>query len=173
VNWLIAQLRKGLNARTYVLAGALVAVLLWVQSLEVGQRAARAQSRATAAAPAPAPAAVAAAGMRRAAHGAVSPDWGQDPFARRFPGAGEEGAARAPRRGAAKGGAAARGAPAASGLHLQGVISGPLGRTALINGSMVREGERIGGREVIEIGRRSVVLLDQGTVTTLHLQGEK
>ena len=51
-------------------------------------------------------------------------------------------------------------------------MSGPLGRSALINGSVVREGERIGTREVLQIGRRSVLLLDNGNVVTLTLQGE-
>jgi hypothetical protein len=37
---------------------------------------------------------------------------------------------------------------------------------------VVREGERIGTREVLQIGRRSVVLLDNGTVVTISLQGE-
>jgi hypothetical protein len=166
VDWLLRQVRKGLNPRTYVLLGLLLAVLLWIHALDARQKGLRAKA---AAAPAPPPAvpAVAASAAPRANPEAVSPGWGADPFARRFSAAGDRGSARAPQRAQS---AAAR--ARATGLYLQGVMSGPLGRTALINGSVVREGERIGGREVLQIGRRSVVLLENGTVVTLNLQGE-
>ena len=49
---------------------------------------------------------------------------------------------------------------------------GPLGRTALINGDIYREGQHVGTREVIQIGQRSVILMDQGILTTLTLKGE-
>jgi hypothetical protein len=51
-------------------------------------------------------------------------------------------------------------------------MEGPMGRTALINGDIYREGQRIGTREVLQIGRRAVMLLDHGTVTTLMLKGD-
>ena len=51
-------------------------------------------------------------------------------------------------------------------------MNSPAGRTALINGEVYREGERIGAREVLQIGTRSVLLLDNGTVTTLTLRGD-
>lgn len=166
MEWFLAQLRKGLNPRTYVLLGLLVAVLLWIQALDARQKALRAKAAAGPAPPAAVPA-VAASATPRANPEAVRPGWGADPFARRFSAAGDRVTARAPRRGQS---AASR--ARATGLYLQGVMSGPLGRTALINGSVVREGERIGGREVLQIGRRSVVLLENGTVVTLTLQGE-
>jgi len=62
--------------------------------------------------------------------------------------------------------------PVGSGLYLQGIMDGPLGKTALINGDIYREGQRIGSREVIQIGRKSVMLLDHGNVTTLMLKGD-
>ena len=164
MDWLRHQLRRGMNIRTYVLVGVLLAVLFWIQSLDSKQKTIRAKARG--AVPAPVPA-VPASSARRAVTASVSPGWGLDPFARRFSAAGEATARAAP-RGPSQGGA-----PRASGLHLQGVMSGPLGRTALINGSTYREGERIGTREVLQIGRRSVMLLDQGTVTTLYLQGDE
>jgi hypothetical protein len=51
-------------------------------------------------------------------------------------------------------------------------MDGPAGRTALINGEIVREGQRIGTREVIQIGRKAVMILDKGNVTTLTLKGD-
>lgn len=162
---LLSQLRKGMNPRTYVLVGLLIAVLLWIQSLDAREKALRARASAARAGAVPA-AAVAAVPVRRAQVDAVSPDWGEDPFARRVSVAGGRGAASAPRRTdtASRPGAA-------EGLFLQGVMSGPMGRSALINGRVVREGTRIGSREVLRIGNRSVTLLKNGTVTTLHLKG--
>jgi hypothetical protein len=55
---------------------------------------------------------------------------------------------------------------------LQGVMNGPMGRTALVNGEVVREGDRFAGREVLQIGARSVLILDHGTVVTLTLKGD-
>jgi hypothetical protein len=166
VDWVLRQLKKGMNPRTFILLGLLVAVLIWIQSLEARQKALRASGDA-AAVPAAAVAAAPAARARRAAPDAVNPGWGEDPFARRFSAAGDEGTARAVQR------TRGEGSPARpTGLYLQGVMTGPLGRTALINGNVVREGERIGTREVLQIGRRSVVLLDNGTVVTISLQGE-
>jgi len=150
---------------TLILLGILVAAFLWTRSR--GER--RVAPPAPAGAGAAPAAAVAAppAAERRAEPEAVGPGWGEDPFARRFSAAGEEGTPRADRR------VQAGGTPAkVTGLYLQGVMSGPLGRTALINGNVVREGERIGNREVLQIGRRSVVLLENGNVVTLSLQGE-
>jgi hypothetical protein len=49
---------------------------------------------------------------------------------------------------------------------------GPTGRTALINGDVVREGERVGPYEVLSIGKRTVMLIQNGSVTTLALKGD-
>lgn len=166
MNWILRQLRKGLNPRTYVLLGLLLAVLLWIQALDARQNALRAKVGAGGA-PAAAIAAVPATAARRAKVEAVSPGWGENPFARRFSAADDGGTARAASRTRSAGRSAR-----ATGLYLQGVMSGPLGRSALINGNVVHEGERVGGREVLQIGRRSVVLLENGTVVTLNLQGE-
>ena len=52
-------------------------------------------------------------------------------------------------------------------------MDGPMGRTALINGDIYREGQRIGSREVIQIGKKAVMILDRkGAVTTLTLKGD-
>lgn len=165
--WWREQLRLGMNPRTYVLVGLLALMLLWIQSLDRKAKGLRAQGRAatTAASAAPAPA-VPVPAARRAVVASITPGWGGDPFARRFSASGDEGPALAPLRGAVTPG------PRPTGLYLQGVMAGPLGRTALINGNTYREGERIGTLEVMQIGRRSVMLLDHGTVTTLHLKGD-
>lgn len=42
-------------------------------------------------------------------------------------------------------------------------------RSAVVNGSRVREGETIGGARVLHIRHGQVQLLAQGRVTTLHL----
>ncbi len=163
MDWWRDQIRRGMNPRAYALVGLLVLMLLWIQSLDGRAKALRAQGRAPAserAVPALAPA------ERRALLAGLASGWGSDPFSRRFPATGDEGPARAPLR------AAGTPAPRSTGLYLQGVTSGPLGRTALINGNAYREGEKIGGLEVLQIGRRSVMLLDHGTVTTLHLKGD-
>jgi hypothetical protein len=165
MDWLREQVKRGMNPRTYVLVAFLVATLAWIHSLDEKQRALRA--RATAAgSPAPAPATAIAAGEKHGPSTPTAAGWGRDPFANRFgtvP-AGAGGAARSAQRGYT--------APAAPGLYLQGVMNGPAGRTALINGEVYREGERIGSREVLQIGTRSVLLLDNGTVTTLTLRGD-
>ena len=45
-------------------------------------------------------------------------------------------------------------------------------RTALINGEICREGDRVGSFEVLSIGKRSVMLMQNGNVTTLTLMGD-
>jgi hypothetical protein len=137
MSWLRDQARQGMNPRTYVLLGLLVAALLVAQSL--GDRETRTRLR--------------------------SPGWGNDPFRRRF---GPEGAI-AKASDPARHEAPVSGGP---GLFLQGVMNGPAGRTALINGEVYREGERVGSREILQIGARAVMLLDKGTVTTLTLKGD-
>jgi hypothetical protein len=166
MDWFRDQMKKGMNPRTYVLVGFLVIVLVWIQSLDQKRRAIRARTPAVTLAPAPAapmPAKIAAHDDARAS--ATPPGWGQDPFERRvFGGKEPEGEVRPVNR--------ASGAPATSGLYLQGIMDGPAGRTALINGEIVREGQRIGTREVIQIGRKAVMILDKGNVTTLTLKGD-
>jgi len=167
MDWFRDQMKKGMNPRTYVLVGFLVLVLVWIQSLDQKRRAIRARTPAVSIAPAPAaplmPAKVAVQGDARAS--VTPPGWGQDPFERRvFDGKESEGAARPVSRTSQ--------APVSSGLYLQGIMDGPAGRTALINGEIVREGQRIGTREVIQIGRKAVMILDKGNVTTLTLKGD-
>ena len=164
MDWLREQVKRGMNPRSYVLVAFLVAALLWIHSLDEKQRALRAKA-AAAGSPAPAPATAVAGGEKHGPSTPTAAGWGRDPFANRFGTVPVgSGAARSARRG--------RVAPAATGLYLQGVMNGPAGRTALINGEVYREGERIGAREVLQIGTRSVLLLDNGTVTTLTLRGD-
>ena len=165
MDWLREQVKRGMNPRTYVLVAFLVATLAWIHSLDERQRALRAKAGA-AGSQAPAPA-VAVSGPGK--HGPSTPTdsgWGRDPFANRF------GVAPADMDRAARPAQRGRLPQAATGLYLQGVMNGPAGRTALINGDVYREGERIGSREVLQIGTRSVLLLDNGTVTTLTLRGD-
>ncbi len=160
MNWLREQAKQGMNPRTYVLVGLLVASLIYVQSLDGQQKQARARARAAAAAPA---AAVAAAPVPKPGPSTpTEPGWGRDPFNRLF---GMGGPAPALSRSHTTG-------TAEPALWLQGVMNGPAGRTALINGEVYREGERVGSREVLQIGARSVLLLEKGTVTTLTLKGD-
>jgi len=165
MDWFRDQMKKGMNPRTYVLVGFLVLVLVWIQSLDQKRRDLRARTPAVTVAPAPAmpmPVKLAAQGDARAE--ATPAGWGEDPFERRvFGGKESEPAVRPAARGAA---------PVSSGLYLQGIMDGPAGRTALINGEIVREGQRIGTREVIQIGRKAVMILDKGNVTTLTLKGD-
>ncbi|HEY2924504.1 MAG TPA: hypothetical protein VGJ98_06010 [Candidatus Eisenbacteria bacterium] len=166
MDWFRDQVKKGLNPRTLVLLGALAGVLVWIHSLDVKQRELRAKTPAVTIVPLPlpSPARLAERGDGRAV--ATPPGWGSDPFERRvLDGKGSAGSARSIPRIAA--------AAAPVGLYLQGIMEGPMGRTALINGEIYREGQRIGKREVLQIGRRAVMLLDQGTVTTLTLKGDR
>jgi hypothetical protein len=165
MDWFRDQVKKGLNVRTYVLLGFLVAMLFWVHSLDQKRKALRARTAVVAVAPAPLPAAA-----RPAEHGGVHASmtpagWGSDPFERRVFEGRESAAAMRPV-------ATPGGAPMPTGLYLQGIMEGPMGRTALINGEIYREGQRIGTREVIQIGRKAVMILDKGNVTTLTLKGD-
>ena len=165
MDWFRDQVKKGMNPRTAVLLGFLAAVLFWIHSLDVKQRELRARTPAVTIAPLPqipSPARLAERGDARAA--ATPQGWGSDPFERKFLDGKESGPARPIARVAA--------AVVPIGLYLQGIMVGPMGRTALINGEIYREGQRIGTREVLQIGRRAVMLLDHGTVTTLTLKGD-
>ena len=165
MSWLSEQARQGMNPRTYVLVGLLVAALLYVQSLD-GQ-AKRARLRAQAAGGPPPPAQLATAPPKQGISTPTEAGWGNDPFRRQFgPGATAVGSATTSVERHSEP------AAAGAGLELQGVMNGPSGRTALINGEVVREGERIDSREVLQIGARTVTLLDHGTVTTLTLKGD-
>src|SRR5690349_2429054 len=156
MQWLEKQIREGMNTRTYVLVGALLAVLLWIHSVDEKTRSLRARAATAGAAGAPAPAVLAAASGRSGAVTPTPPGWGSDPFDRRY-GLGTEPSTEP---AGTAGGAATGG----SGLYLQGVMNGPRGRIALVNGDVVREGDRIAGKEVLQIGARSVLVLDHGTV---------
>jgi len=166
MDWFRDQMKKGMNVRTYVLVGFLAATLLWIHSLDQKRREIRARIPAVTIAPAPAaplPARLAERGGKGAEQ--TPAGWGRDPFERRvFDGKESAGQARPV--------AHASQPPVQTGLYLQGIMEGPMGRTALINGEIYREGQRIGTREVIQIGRKAVMLLDKGNVTTLMLKGD-
>jgi hypothetical protein len=161
MNWVLEQAKRGMNARTYVLLGLLAVTLVYVQSLDEQQKRARERSRV--AGGTPPPVAVAAVAPKTGITTPTEPGWGRDPFERGFD-TRARGQAPAARRPAA---------PTDPGIFLQGVMKGPSGRTALINGEVYREGERVGNREVLQIGTRSVLLLDRGTVKTFTLKGER
>jgi len=161
MQWLRKQMREGMNTRTYALVGLLLATLLWIHSVDEKTRSLR--SRAAGQGAAPAPATLATAPARGSAVTPTPPGWGGDPFDRRFR------LGREPNSEPASSGKPTAGG---SGLFLQGVMNGPRGRTALVNGEVVREGDRIAGREVLQIGTRSILLLDRGNVITLSLKGE-
>ncbi|MGE5175137.1 MAG: hypothetical protein ACM3JJ_02075 [Hyphomicrobiales bacterium] len=159
--WLKEQAKRGMNARTYVLLGILAVTFVWIQSLDARTEALRQKARAASEATAALPAAAARSDEPKQGPSTPTADgWGRDPFDRRFGAGGDD--APAPRH-------APRTPPD---LSLEGVMRGPAGRTALINGQIVREGDRIGSREVLQIGTRSVVLMEGGTVTTLTLKGD-
>ena len=166
MDWFRDQMKRGMNPRTYVLMGFLVGVLVWIHALDQKQKALRASRPAATLAPAPAIASADRQEERDTAHASMTPPgWGGDPFQRRVADMGEV-------PGAMRGLARVTPSPAGTGLFLQGIMEGPLGKTALINGDIYREGQRIGSREVIQIGRKSVMLLDHGNVTTLMLKGD-
>lgn len=166
MDWFRDQMKKGMNVRTYVLVAFLVATLVWIRSLDQKRREMRARIPAVTIASAPAaplPARLAERGGKRAE--ATPVGWGSDPFERRvFDGKESVGQARPIARAGQP--------PLQTGLYLQGIMEGPMGRTALINGEIYREGQRIGTREVIQIGRKAVMLLDKGNVSTLTLKGD-
>ncbi len=161
MQWLRKQIREGMNTRTYALVGVLLAMLLWIYSLDEKTRALRSGSAAGRGAPAPAM--LATASERGNAVTPTPPGWGGDPFDRRF---------RLGREPNSEPVSGTKPSARGSELFLQGVMNGPRGRTALVNGEVVREGDRIAGREVLQIGARSVLVLDHGTVVTLSLKGE-
>lgn len=166
MDWFREQMKKGLNPRTYALLAFLIAVLVWIHSLDQKRREIRARIPAVTLAPALAVAIPSRPAERGEARAAATPaGWGSDPFERRvFDGKEAAGAARPVARTAE--------AQLTAGLYLQGIMEGPMGRTALINGEIYREGQRVGTREVIQIGRKAVMLLDKGNVTTLTLKGD-
>ncbi len=165
MDWFRDQVKKGLNVRTYVLLGFLVVMLFWIHSLDQKRKALHAQTAVVAVAPAPLPAPARPA-EHGGAHASMTPaGWGSDPFERRVFEGRESAAAMRPV-------APSGGAALPTGLYLQGIMEGPMGRTALINGEIYREGQRIGTREVIQIGRKAVMILDKGNVTTITLKGD-
>lgn len=161
MDWMREQVKRGMNPRAYVLLGLLAVTLIYIQSLGDQQKRARARAHAAGSL---AQVVVAAPVVKEGPSTPTELGWGRDPFDRHFAG-GSTSAPDVGRRGM-------RAPVAATGLWLQGVMNGPAGRTALINGEVYREGERIGSREVIQIGARSVLLMDHGTVTTLTLKGD-
>jgi len=165
MDWFRDQMKKGMNPRTYLLVGFLVAMLLWIHSLDTKQRALRAKAAAITMTPAPAVPAAARLEERTGPRAAQTPmGWGSDPFERRV----------LDLKGSPWKPVSTHVAPPApDDLYLQGIMDGPMGRTALINGDIYREGQRIGSREVIQIGKKAVMILDRkGAVTTLTLKGD-
>lgn len=166
MDWIRDQVKKGMNVRTYVMLGFLVAMLVWIHSLDVKRRELRAKTSAITIAPAPAVPSPARLAERSGERSVATPaGWGSDPFERRVLDGKESAGAMRPIAAAAAG-------KVEAGLYLQGIMDGPMGRTALINGDIYREGQRIGAREVIQIGKKAVMLLDHGTVMTLTLKGD-
>ena len=58
------------------------------------------------------------------------------------------------------------------GWSLQSILSSPKRRIAIINGTSVREGDRIGAARVIRIRETQVILKTGGRDLTLHLLPE-
>jgi len=63
--------------------------------------------------------------------------------------------------------------PSASGWSLQSILSSPQRRIAIINGSRVREGDRIGAAQVIRITPTQVVLNTGERTLTLRMQSTR
>lgn len=163
MNWWRSQVREGMNPRTYALVGILAAVLAWIYFAEGRTRAIRSGGAAGSSAPSLAASSAASSAAERAAATPTPSGWGDDPFQRRLR-AGSATESPAPARPG--------GRPTATGLILQGIMKGPRGRSALVNGQVIREGDRLGGREVMQIGERTVLLLDRGSVVTLTMKGD-
>jgi hypothetical protein len=163
MDWIKGKKSGRVSVRTYVLVAALVATLFAVHSVDEKEKAARARAKAAGASLlAPAAATLANRSREPMAADAVA-GWGRDPFAKNSQDRGDDdGVIRA---GSGVG-------PPVAGLYLQGVMVGATGRTALINGEVCREGDRVGPYEVFSIGRRSAMLIRNGSVTTLTLKGD-
>jgi len=165
MDWFREQMKKGMNPRTYVLVGFLVVVLVWIHSLDQKRREVRARMPEVVIAPAPA-VPLARSVEHGAARASATPEgWGSDPFEGRVFLAKESPVSVRPIAHTAE-------AALPAGLYLQGIMEGPMGRTALINGEIYHEGQRVGKREVIQIGRKAMLLLDNGNDTTLVLKGD-
>ena len=162
MDWIRGGKSGRVSPRTYALVAILVLTILGIRSMDEKQKAARARAQAAATSPTPAVAAVASRN-RDALPSEAAAGWGRDPFSRTFLDAGDE--VPAGRR------TGLRPAPAGGGLFLQGIMVGAMGRTALINGDVCREGDRVGPYEVLSIGKRTVMLMKNGSVTTLTIQG--
>jgi len=163
MDWIRGGKNGRVSARTYILVGLLVVTILGIRSMDEKQKAARARAQAAATSPTPAVPAVASRN-RDALPSEAAAGWGRDPFSRTFRDAGD-GIPIGRRTGV-------RSTPAGGGLFLQGIMVGAMGRTALINGDVCREGDRVGPYEVLSIGKRSVMLMKNGSVTTLTIQGD-
>ncbi|HEY6221496.1 MAG TPA: hypothetical protein VIX13_03065 [Candidatus Eisenbacteria bacterium] len=163
MDWIKSGQNGRVSARTYALVGILVLTLFVIHSMDEKEKAARARARAAATSPTPAVATLASRN-RDAQPTEAAAGWGRDPFSRTFLDAGDE--IPAGRR------LGVRPGPAGAPMYLQGIMVGAMGRTALINGEICREGDRVGSYEVLSIGKRSVMLMKNGSVTTLTIQGD-
>ena len=84
MDWFREQMKKGLNPRTYALLAFLIAVLVWIHSLDQKRREIRARIPAVTLAPALAVAIPSRPAERGEARAAATPaGWGSDPFERR------------------------------------------------------------------------------------------
>ena len=59
--------------------------------------------------------------------------------------------------------------PSAGNWSLQSILSSPQRRIAVINGTRVKEGDRIGSARVVRIRDSHVVINSRGRTLTLHL----
>jgi hypothetical protein len=164
MDWIRSGRNGRVSARTYGLVAILVLTLLGIHSMDEKQKAAHARARAAATSPTPA-VATPATRSRDVLPAEAAAGWGRDPFSRAFLDAGDEIPAGRKRFGSRPG-------PAGAPIYLQGIMVGAMGRTALINGEIYREGDRVGSYEVLSIGKRSVMLMKNGSVTTLTIQGD-
>ena len=163
MDWIKSGQSGRVSARTYGLVAILVLTLIGIHSMDEKQKAARARAKAAATSPTPA-VATPASRNRDALPAEAAAGWGRDPFSRTFLDAGDE--VHAGRK------LGLRPGPAGAPVYLQGIMVGAMGRTALINGEICREGDRVGSYEVLSIGKRSVMLMKNGSVTTLTIQGD-
>lgn len=166
MDWIKGKKSGRVGVRTYVLVAALVGTLFAVHSMEEREKASRARARAAVSNPQVPAAATLASRNREPMAAEAAAGWGRDPFARTFHDRGDD-------DGVVRAGSGLNPNPAGTpGLYLQGVMVGPTGRTALINGEVCREGDRVGSYEVLSIGKRSAMLIRNGSVTTLTLRGD-
>jgi Type II secretion system protein C len=158
--------KPGMSPTTIAMLAILAGVLMWTWWLDAQQKTRRA-ARAVPAVVTTLPTVARIAEPQRMAS---DTGWGRDPFERRVQETGDREPAVAPPAPAP-----AAGPPAAATLavRLDGIMEGPRGRIALINGEGYRAGGRVGSWEVVQIERDRVVLRFGGTLKTLTLSEDR